>query len=215
MKRPWRWERLQAGGEGDNRGRDGWMASPTQWTWVWVNSGSWWCTGRPGVQQSMGSQSVWHNWATELDWLKAEWYSVVCTHRILVFPLSVGGLLGHFYLAVLNNAAVDKGMQIYPFETLLSVLLYICPEVELLDYMVILPLVFLREDSFLKNKLYYCPRLTQDLGPNYLQLHTWIADVRKVISHPCWTGRMPQCPGVWKTLSYPPGYPWQCFLLKW
>ena len=56
-KRPWCWERLRAGGEGDNRGWDGWMASPTQWTWVWVVSRSWWWTGRPGVLQSMGSQS--------------------------------------------------------------------------------------------------------------------------------------------------------------
>ena len=47
---------------------DGWMASPTQWTWVWVNSGSWWWTGRPGVLQFMGSQRVGHNWATELNW---------------------------------------------------------------------------------------------------------------------------------------------------
>ena len=47
-------ERLKAGGEGDNRGWDGWMASPTQWTWVWINPGSWWWTGKPGVQQSMG-----------------------------------------------------------------------------------------------------------------------------------------------------------------
>ena len=61
-------ERLKAGGEGDDRGWDGWMASPTQRTWVWVNSGSWWWTGRPGVLQSMGSQTVWHNWATELNW---------------------------------------------------------------------------------------------------------------------------------------------------
>ena len=67
-KRPWRWEKLKAGGEGDNRGWDGWMASPTQWTWVWVNSGSWWWTGRPGVLQFMGSQRVRHNWATELKW---------------------------------------------------------------------------------------------------------------------------------------------------
>ena len=51
-----------------NRGWDGWMASPTQWTWVWVNSGSWWWTGRPGVLQSMGSQRVGHDWATELNW---------------------------------------------------------------------------------------------------------------------------------------------------
>ena len=49
LKRPWCWERLKVGGEGDDRGWDGWMASPTQWTWVWVNSGSWWWTGRPGV----------------------------------------------------------------------------------------------------------------------------------------------------------------------
>ena len=64
-KRPWCWERLKAGGEGDDRGWDGWMASLTRWTWVWVNSGSWWQTGRPGVLQSMGSQRVRHNWATE------------------------------------------------------------------------------------------------------------------------------------------------------
>ena len=55
-------------GEGDDRGWDGWMASLTQWTWVWVNSGSWWWTGRPGVLQFMGSQRVGHNWATELNW---------------------------------------------------------------------------------------------------------------------------------------------------
>ena len=68
LKRPWYWERLKAEGEGDSRRWDGWMALPTQWTWVWVNSGSWWWTGRPGVLQSMGSQRVKHNWATELNW---------------------------------------------------------------------------------------------------------------------------------------------------
>ena len=66
LKRPWCWEKLKAGGEGDNRGWDGWMASLTQWTWVWVNSRSWWWTGRPGVLQSMGSQRVRHDWATKL-----------------------------------------------------------------------------------------------------------------------------------------------------
>ena len=55
-------------GEGDNRGWDGWMASPTWWTWVWVNSGSWWWTGRPGTLRFMGSQRVGHDWATELNW---------------------------------------------------------------------------------------------------------------------------------------------------
>ena len=64
-KRLWCWERLKAGEEGDNRGWDGWMASPTRWTWVWVNSGSWWWTGRPGVLQSLGSQRVRHDWATK------------------------------------------------------------------------------------------------------------------------------------------------------
>ena len=63
----WCWERLKAGGEGDSRGWDGWMASLTQWTWVWVNSMSWWWTGMPGVLQSMGSQRVRHDW-TELNW---------------------------------------------------------------------------------------------------------------------------------------------------
>ena len=60
-KRLWCWERLKAGGEGDDRGWDGWMASPTWWTWVW-----WW-TGKPGVLQSMGLQRIRHNWATELN----------------------------------------------------------------------------------------------------------------------------------------------------
>ena len=68
-KIPWCWERLKAGGEGDDRGWDGWMASPTQWTWVWVSSGSWWWTGRPGMLQSTGLQRVGHYWTTEKNWL--------------------------------------------------------------------------------------------------------------------------------------------------
>ena len=66
LKRPWWWERLKVGGEGDDRGWDSWMASPTYWTWLWVNSGSWWWTGRPGVLGFMGLQRVGHNWVTEL-----------------------------------------------------------------------------------------------------------------------------------------------------
>ena len=57
-----------AGGEGDDRGWDGWMASLTCWMWVWVNSGSWWWTGRPGVLRFMRSQRVGHDWVTELNW---------------------------------------------------------------------------------------------------------------------------------------------------
>ena len=67
LKRPWCWERLRAGREGDNRGWDGWMASPTQWTWVWVGFGSWWWTGKPGMLWFMGSKRVGHDWVTELN----------------------------------------------------------------------------------------------------------------------------------------------------
>jgi len=76
--------KLKVGGEGDDKGWGGGMASLTRWTWVWVNSRSWWWTGRPGVLQSMGSQRVGHDWATELSWVftsacmliwEAEWLS--------------------------------------------------------------------------------------------------------------------------------------------
>ena len=68
--RPWGWERLKAGGEGDNREWDCWMTSLTQWTWVWVKPRSWWWTGRPGMLRSMGSQRVGLNWVTELSWIE-------------------------------------------------------------------------------------------------------------------------------------------------
>ena len=70
LKRPWCWESLKAGGEGDDRGWDGWMVSLTQWTWVWVNFMSSWWTGRPGVLESMGLQRVGQDWATELNWME-------------------------------------------------------------------------------------------------------------------------------------------------
>ena len=77
--------KLGAGGEGDDRGWDGWMASLTQWTWVWVDSRSWWWTGRPGVLQSKGLQRVGHDWATELNVRKrqtencVDWYNPIPT----------------------------------------------------------------------------------------------------------------------------------------
>ena len=67
LKRPWRWERLRAGEEGNDRGWDGRMASLTRWTWDWVNSGCWWWTGKSGVLQSMGSQRVGYDWANWTD----------------------------------------------------------------------------------------------------------------------------------------------------
>ena len=76
LKRPWCWERLRAGGEGDHRGWDGWMASPTQRTWVWVNSGNWWWTGRPSVLWFMGLQWVGHYWVTELNWMWYKYWSI-------------------------------------------------------------------------------------------------------------------------------------------
>ena len=86
LKRPRCWERLRARGEGDNRGWDGRMASPTQWTWVWVDFGSLWWTGRPGVLRFMGSERVGHAWVTELNWTELmrvkkfvshDWFSFV------------------------------------------------------------------------------------------------------------------------------------------
>ena len=69
LKRPWHWERLKTEVKGDNRGWDGWMAPLTQWTWIWINSGSWWWTGRSDVLQYMGSQRVGHDWTIELNWI--------------------------------------------------------------------------------------------------------------------------------------------------
>ena len=82
-KRPWCWEWLRPGGEWSDRGWDGWMASPTRWTWVWANSGRWQRTGKPGVLQSTGSLRVGHDWTTttarselcslQNDWRKLPW----------------------------------------------------------------------------------------------------------------------------------------------
>ena len=88
-KRPWCWERLRAGGEGDNRGWDGWMASPTQWTWVWVNSGSWWWAGRLGLLRFMGSQRVGRDWVTELNWTDLHIWSCWCFSRLSYFHLVI------------------------------------------------------------------------------------------------------------------------------
>ena len=74
---------LGAGGEEDDRGWDCWMASPTRWTWVWVNSGSWWRTGRPGVLRFMESQRVGHDWATGLNWTELNWTESVVARTFL------------------------------------------------------------------------------------------------------------------------------------
>ena len=86
LKRLWCWERMKVGGEGDDRGWDGWMASPTQWTWVWVDSGSWWWTGRPGVLRFMWSQRVRHDWSTEL--IIESWTVFLCGY-MFSFPMGI------------------------------------------------------------------------------------------------------------------------------
>ena len=79
-KSPWCWERLRATGEGDNRGWDGWMASPTQWTWVWVDSWGWWWTGRPGVLWFMGheesdtTEQLNSRCPSADEWIRKLWY---------------------------------------------------------------------------------------------------------------------------------------------
>ena len=87
-KRLWCWEGLGAGEEGDDRGWDGWMASLTRWTWVWVNSGSWWWTGRPGVLRFMGSQRVGHDWASELNWTDTRFNRENEARKVSVLPCS-------------------------------------------------------------------------------------------------------------------------------
>ena len=84
-KRLWCWEGLGAGGEGDDRW-EGWMASLTWWTWVWVNLRIWWWTGRPGMLQFMGSQRVGHNWATELNWISLSIYQKIFKYWEVVTP---------------------------------------------------------------------------------------------------------------------------------
>ena len=94
LKRPWCWERLRAGGEGDDKGWDGWMASPTQWAWVWVDSHSWWWIGRPGVLRFMGLQRV-----TRLsDWTEQcqdkKWgHSLTILPSKMLYSLAIEGYL--------------------------------------------------------------------------------------------------------------------------
>ena len=84
----WCWERLKVGGEGDNRGWDGWMTSLTQLTWVWVNSGSWWWTGKPGMLHCMGLQRVGQDVVTEQQHLLLLlWYFLSSSVQLFKFAL--------------------------------------------------------------------------------------------------------------------------------
>ena len=113
-KRPWCWEGLGAGGEGDDKGWDGWMASPTRWTWVWVNSGSCRWTGKPGVLRFMGLQSrTWLSYWTELNWSEnsesesevAQSPQTLCDHMDCNLPGS--SVHGIFQARVLEWVAIS------------------------------------------------------------------------------------------------------------
>ena len=115
FERPWLWERLKAGGEGNDGGWDGWMASLTLWTWVWVNSGSWWWAGRPGMVRSMGSQRVRDNWATELNWtdtyLQVSYLSSNLESKIV--PKTCAWLLDSQHLWVGYSEATNLEFSVY------------------------------------------------------------------------------------------------------
>ena len=104
------WEGLEARGEGDARGWDGWMSSLTRWTWVWVNSGSLWWTARPGVLRFIRSQRVGHDWATKLNWTE---YSIMYMYHNFFIHSSVDGHLVCFHVpAILNSAAINSGINV-------------------------------------------------------------------------------------------------------
>ena len=113
-------ERLKAGREGGNRGWDDWMASPTQWTQIWVSSRSWWWTGKPGMLQSMGSQRVGHNWATELNWINIfehifehifNYYSKIC-HLFKIWASLIAQLVKN--LPAMQDDTAAKSLQSCP-----------------------------------------------------------------------------------------------------
>ena len=99
-KKLWWWEGLEAGGEGDDRGWAGWMASPTRWMWVWVNSGSWWWTGRPGMLWFMGLQRVGHE---RLNWTELRWTELCDAREMLTNALVVIVLC---YISIQNQRFV-------------------------------------------------------------------------------------------------------------
>ena len=105
-KRPWCWERLKAGGEGDSRGWDGWMVLPTLWTWLWTSSRNWWWTGRPDVLRFMGSQRVEHYWETDLIWSGKR--NMLCTHIHTMLPTILFLVNISLLLLMLSNCGAGE-----------------------------------------------------------------------------------------------------------
>ena len=121
-KRPWCWQRLKAGGEGDNRGWDGWMASPTQWTWVWASCRSWWWTGSPGVLQSMGSQEVGHDLLVNGTELNLRWsiFSYIYQRTEIDLYISNEILFVHFPNPEILEREGNQGAESWVFVPLLG-----------------------------------------------------------------------------------------------
>ena len=120
-KRFWCWEGLGAGGEGDDRGWDGWMASLTRWTWVWVSSGSWWWTGRPGMLWFMGSQS----WTWLSDWTEQNWYWNIlnhCSYWNLTLFLSIYVRWLYFFKVLMIFLENVKGLDLSEYANYWSIL---------------------------------------------------------------------------------------------
>ena len=106
-------EGLGAGGEGDDKGWDGWMASLTRWTWVWVSSRSCWCIGRPGELQPMGSQRIGHDWATELNW--TELWTLYTAHYLVP-------QMSHYYVPYKQWYLLLRAHVPIPYHLLIQVL---------------------------------------------------------------------------------------------
>ena len=111
-KRPWCWERLKARGEGDKRGWNSWMVSPTQWTWVWASSRSWWRTGKLGVLQSMGLQRVGHDW---VNWTELKPPQHLAHDSIVAIITLVYNCLSHsgLYVQCLTQCLVHSKCSMY------------------------------------------------------------------------------------------------------
>ena len=120
-KRLWCWAGLGAGGKGEDRGWGGWMAWPTRWTWVWVNSGRWLWTGKPGV---LGSQRVRHYWATELNWTDPLYYVLFLQYNFYSFSLNIVNILktcSHFSIICISF----NGISLVRYSLSLSFSLYL------------------------------------------------------------------------------------------
>ena len=143
MEKSWCWERLKAG-EGDNRGWDDWMASLTQWTWVWVNYGSWWWTWRPGTLRFMVLQRVGYDWVSELNWIYIlDANSLICD--LLMYFLSI--LVFLFILCLIKVKILNfdevQFILFYPFGWCLIHFCYICIHKSIIVYFLLEVLLFL------------------------------------------------------------------------